>query len=71
MNKFWVIVIYTDLHIERLWCSHDDVKEMMSNDKNNVGNIYRSSTDQYAVLVDGDVFWYDIHSRNYEANKAG
>lgn len=71
MNKFWVLAIYTDMHIERVWSSHDDVRQMMSDDKNNVGIVYRNGTDQYAVLVDGDVFWYDVSSKNYESTKAG
>lgn len=67
MQKFWTLIVFVDMHIERVWMSNDDVKELLTSNKE-IGNIYRTSTDQYAVLVDGDVFWKDITSRDYKQN---
>lgn len=67
MQKFWTLIVYVDMHIEKVWASNDDVKEMLSSNKE-IGNIYRTGTDQYAVLLEGDVFWKDIASRDYKQN---
>lgn len=67
MSKFYILVIYTGLHMERLWVSNDNVKELLLKDE--VANIYRSSTDQYAIIVDHDVMWVDIETRDYVSTK--
>jgi hypothetical protein len=54
------------MHIERLWVASEDVELLLNN--KDVGSVYRTSTEQYALIIDGVLVWRDVISKDYVNN---
>lgn len=64
MKKFWVIAIAADASIRRLWVGDSDVAELI--DSKQAITIYRTGTDQQAVVLEKEVVWKDVQEGEFE-----
>lgn len=64
MNKFFALIISSDLSLKRMWIDVNIAAIMLKKQPN--CKIYRSSTDQEAVLVNDSITWKDVGSEDYK-----
>ncbi len=65
MNKFWALVIMSDMSLKRMWLSSQDCFSILKSDSK-VAKIYRSSNDQEAVLGLETVTWQDVKQEDFK-----
>ena len=60
MNKYFALVYFTDMVLEKKWMSNEHVETALR-ENNNIAIIYRIETSQYAELNDRDqLVWIDL-----------
>lgn len=64
MNKFFALVISSDLSLKRMWID-SNIAALLLKDEPNC-KIYRGSNDQEAILVNDVIVWKDVVNEDYK-----
>lgn len=64
MNKFYALVISSDLTLNRMWLDNNMAVSMLKEQQNI--KIYRQMHDQEAILTENDIVWKDVPTIDYK-----
>lgn len=66
MNKFWALIINSDMSFSRIWMGNNSVLSFLV--ENPTSKVYRISNDQVAKIVDNQILWEDVPTTELKEN---